>query len=420
MIDIQALYDSLLDASYRGVTFSVIDCRDEVGRRVQSWLFPGRDDRAWQDLGAHDGPIRITGLISGDDYVHQGELLRAAFRTAGAATLVLPWRNDLQVVLEKPAVISFSQKELRIVRFEASFLPFTQFLAPPADTLTGLLDNVNALMAQARAYLRSLLAPIILPLAVFAYAQRFVGQTATYFQFATAGGLNADLLGAAVAGPLAALVGAPATPGNAASTADALLAVPAAVAQASVPTPPAAVGAGGSLSTPASADPGVAAALLLAVAGQVAGAATDPAPGPGLAAAMQAGIIAQAVAAASDITFTSQADAQMWRDRLLAGLDAATAAAAIATQAAPLEAGLVWRALVALRASFLADMSATIGRLPPVETVTLRNATSAWLLANYLAGDATGGVVATYRDIVARNRIRHPAMLPAGPVEVLA
>jgi hypothetical protein len=420
MIDIAALYDSLLDASFRGVTFSVIDCRDEVGRRVQSWLFPGRDERAWQDLGAFDGPLRIAGLISGDDYVQQANRLRAAFRTAGPATLILPWRDDLVVVLEKPASISFSQKELRIVRFEASFLPFTQFATPPPDTLQGLLDDINGAMTQARAWLAELLKPLILPLAVFAYAQRFVGRVATYWTYATSGGLASDILGSAAAARIAALSGAPASPANADITADALLAVPVAIAQASVPTPPAAIGPGGSAATHAAADPAATATLLLGVAARVALLAGDPQPGPMLACALQAAIVIQAIAAASDIIFASQLDATAWRDRLLAGLDASITAAAVQAQAAPTEAGALWRSLVAVRASFLADMSAAIGRLPPVNALTLVTSAPAWLVAQYLSGDAPGGVVATYRDLVARNGIRHPAMVGPGVLEVLA
>ena len=420
MIDIQGLYDSLLDASFRGVTFSVIDCKDEVGRRAQSWLFPGRDDRAWQDLGALDGPVKISGLISGDDYVHQGDRLRAAFRTAGPGTLVTPWRDDVQVVLEKPATISFSHKELRIVRFEAVFLPFAQFVTPPTDTLQGLLDDLDALKAQARGWLRGLLAPLILPLAVFAYAQRFVAQVSTYWTFAVSGGLASDIISSVAVAPIAALSGAPATPANAATTADALAGVPAAIADASVPTPLAAVGPGSSAVTPDAADPAAVAALLLAVAAKVASSAGDPAPGPGLSVAMQAIIVAEAIRAASDIIFTSQQDAMAWRDRLLVGLDATISAAALQAQAMPADAGALWRNLVGVRQAFLADMTATIGRLPAVLTVTLPTGVSAWLVAQYLAGDAPGGVVATYRDIVARNAVRHPAMVPAGAIEVLA
>lgn len=121
--DIQGLYDSLLTASFRGVNFSIIDARHEVGRRCQRFLFPGTDQTVFQDYGALDGPIHITGLISGDDYTHQAWRLHTAFRTAGPATLVHPWLGGLKVVLAKPATISFSHAELRIMRFEAEFLP---------------------------------------------------------------------------------------------------------------------------------------------------------------------------------------------------------------------------------------------------------------------------------------------------------
>lgn len=107
MIDIQGLYDSLLDASFRGVSFSIIDTRLDVGRRMQREMFPGLDTSLFQDLGAMDGPIRITGLISGDDFVAQARKLRLAFRTAGPGTLLHPWIDDSIVILQGPASISF-------------------------------------------------------------------------------------------------------------------------------------------------------------------------------------------------------------------------------------------------------------------------------------------------------------------------
>src|SRR5882757_9166886 len=101
-MDIIGLANSLLDATFRGIPFSILDSRHEVGRRLQRFLFPGRDESAFQDLGAADGSIRITGLISGDDYVHQAQRLHTAFRLPGPATLVHPWLGDLVVLLEKP------------------------------------------------------------------------------------------------------------------------------------------------------------------------------------------------------------------------------------------------------------------------------------------------------------------------------
>lgn len=417
--DIQALYDSLLDASFRGVIFHVIDARHEVGRRVQRFLFPGSDLTVFQDYGALDGPLHIKGLISGDDYAHQAWRLHAAFRTPGPATLVHPWLGEIQVVLEKPASISFADGELRIVRFEADFLPYDALLAPPSNALEQLTDAIDAAVASAKAWLHGALAPVAMALAAFAYAQNFVS-TCIGMWHGLVGG--ADIIGPDTAPALAVLAATPqSTPSPvwATTTTDALAAVPAAIASSSVPTPPAAVGPGASAVTPEAADPRVAAGVLLSAATSVAAIAVDPAPGPSLSAAMQALAVLEAVRAASDITFTSQQDASAWRDRLLAALDAAAAAAAAQAQAAPVEAGGLWRALQAARAALLADMAATIGRLPAVATLTLAGPTSAWLIATYLAGDTPELLVDAYLDLVARNNIASPGLVPAGKLEIL-
>jgi hypothetical protein len=74
---------------------------------------------------------------------------------------------------------------------------------------------------------------------------------------------------------------------------------------------------------------------------------------------------------------------------------------------------------VALQAALAADMTATIGRLPAVQTLTLAAPASLWLIAQYLVGDTPGLVLPTYLDLRARNDIINPAVPPPGPLEVL-
>ena len=96
MIDIQGLYDGLiLESTFRGVPFWTVDSRDTAGRRLQKFLFPGQDQAVYQDLGQFDGDIHISGLLVGDDYAHQADLLRNAFQTAGPGTPDTPgWASS--------------------------------------------------------------------------------------------------------------------------------------------------------------------------------------------------------------------------------------------------------------------------------------------------------------------------------------
>jgi hypothetical protein len=270
----------------------------------------------------------------------------------------------------------------------------------------------------AQAFMLSVLAPLALPLAIFAYTQSLVNTVAGFWNLATQA---YPVIGANAAPAIAALSAPAASPAApwATTTAANLAAVPAAIATCVIPTPPSAVGAGGSTATPPAGDPRHGTALLLAAAAQAGTFASNPAPGPVMAATMAANCVAQACAAASDIVYTSQQDALAEQALIVPAIDAAIALALQAASVSATLAGTLWRALTALRAAFLADMSATVGRLPAVATLTIPVATPTWLIAQYLSGDNPSALVATYNDLVARNAIRHPAICPAGTIEYL-
>jgi hypothetical protein len=266
------------------------------------------------------------------------------------------------------------------------------------------------------------LAPLILPLALVSYANRTAGLVASWWRVATGGGVAANILGIRADAPIAALA-APAVVPAGTTWADAMVAnlaaVPDAIAAASVPTPPAAVGPGASALTSVAADPAATATVLLGVAAQVSGLAADPTPGPGIAVGQQAQIVLAAIAAASDMVFASQQDALAWRDRLLAALDLAITAVARQAASLPIEGAALWRTLLAVRSAVAADYNARIGRLPAVRQMLLPAAAPVWLIAQHLSGDRPELVAATYRDLVARNRISHPGVPIAGTIEAL-
>ena len=421
-IDIQGLYDSLLDASYRGITFYVIDTRQEVGRRIQRTLFPGKDGSNFQDLGVLDGPIRVTGLLSGDDYVAQAAKLRDAFRTAGNGHLVLPWIAPADVYLQGPASISFTQTELRIARFAATFVTDLTASAPTTDTLALLMASIDDQMTEAKAWLAATIAPVLPTLAALSYTTRWMSNAASMWTSLVQGGGSIDILNPAAMPAIATLASLLAGSGSTwgASAASAIAGVPQAIAAASVPTPLAAVGPGGSTATPPAADPAQTATLLLAAIPLLAASYSDPSPGPALSAGVQGIAISQAISAASDIVYVSQQDAIAWRNRLVTALDGVISATANLVGSNPSGIAPSWRSLTALRSAFMADINATIGRLPPVVTIQLPATMPAWLVAQYLADGQPGAVYGCYQDIIARNEISNPAIVAAGPIEVLA
>jgi prophage DNA circulation protein len=414
--------EDLLAASIAGVQFWMVDADDEGGRRVLRFLFPDQDQAQFEDLGQIDGEINVTGLLIGDDYIDQAQNLRAAFRTPGPWTLFHPWQGELQVVQagEKLPKISVKQEELRVARFTASFYLWDPPDPPSPDTYQDLSDSLDDITSSAEGLLAAVFAPIALTLAAVGLVENFADTAIGIWNTAVAGA-NATI-GAAVAPPIATL-GAIETlttdetyPGNVAA---AFSGVSGAIAQTSAPIIPAVVAPGGSTALPIAVDGRITATIILAAVTAIAALPTGQPSAPALSLAVQALALADAVRCASNITFDSQQEAATWQQTLTTALSAtATQAASLAaTQATA--AGTLWRSLVAAQSSLAADMNATIGRLPAVTVFTPPQPAPVWLLAQYLAGDTPGSVLAVYLDLVKRNSIINPAVPQAGPLEVL-
>ena len=416
-----AYADLLIDATYGGFAFNVINTKTEDGRRIQRFLFPGQDRIAYQDLGQADGNIAITGLLIGDDFVHQAERFRGVYQRTGPQTLDVPFFDTaFKVVPAGMLEITCDTQEMRVARLSFTVSRYLPRVAPPADTLTGILDAIADLKTQLRGWLRQVLRPLGIALGIIRYIQQFAVSAIAIWDVATASAGDSQV-SAAVATPLSGLGNVAALPLDASyggAVADSFAAPSAAIAAAAVPDTPAAVAPGGDISLPAATDPRITARVLLSAADGLAPASIT-AQGAQVALAAQAFAVADAASVASDIPFTSQQEALDWKQRLLAALDQAASLAARAAAIDPIFAGPVWRALIALRAAVAADMNAVIGRLPAVRVLTSPAVTSAWLLAQHLSGDTPDQMLGTYLDIIARNDIAQPALVPAGPLEVL-
>ena len=413
--------DLMLDASIGGYPFAVINLKTEDGRRIQQTLFPGQDRIAYQDLGQLDGDIVFTGLMVGDDAVHQAERLRTVFQRGGVLTLDHPFFDaSIQVVPTRPVAIEQDVGELRVARFTATVGRWSPRRPPSVDTLQGILDQVADLQTQLRSWLRGILRPLGMVLGAVGALQHLTQMLRGTWDTLAAAAADTSLKN--LLAPFSASLGLANTlPVDSAypdAIADRIAAPSAAVAAACTPEVPAAVAPGGSLNTPDAMDPRVTTALLLQAAATMAPADTT-ATGSAVSLVAMAYALGDAVKAGSDIPFQSQQDALSWQARLNAALDRAAALAALYAQTDPINAAPVWRALLALRAALSADMTATIGRLPAVKVFANPATMPTWLLAMHLTGDNPDDLVAVYRDLLARNDIAHPAFAPAGNLEVL-
>jgi prophage DNA circulation protein len=415
-----SLLDDLFDAEYRGIPFHMPDPREETGRRVIRFFYPGRDDSGHEDMGALDGRISVSGFIVGEDYVRRADRLRAAFRAPGPGLLTHPWLGDMDVILAEPAEISFSDREIRLARFTAIFEPYIERPPIRLDTLGQLLALLDAIREGARRLLRFILAPIRLTLSLVRAVVGFTGGMVGLFRgtIATMRGLIG--LPRELEASFVALfgVGSLKLDRNFGGAVAARIEGPGIIIRrAALPRLNPAVGAfGGSPSVAPVIETAAATRLLLAVAAGLRGDATVPA---GLRLAAQALLLADAVQMGVQAPFTSRAEAQAMRALLDAALAVLATDAAAAAVSEPAYAGAIWQQVAGIRAGLARDMSERIGRLPSVETLALPGAAPTWLVANHLAGDAPGRIVGQYQQLVARNRPRRPARLGAGSIEVL-
>ncbi|WP_228723166.1 DNA circularization N-terminal domain-containing protein [Limnobaculum xujianqingii] len=78
----------MLDASFRGVRFDVIQTRDSVSRSVAVHEYPYQDGGDVEDLGRQPRNSRMTALFWGDTYEQQLQAFIVALDTYGSAELI--------------------------------------------------------------------------------------------------------------------------------------------------------------------------------------------------------------------------------------------------------------------------------------------------------------------------------------------
>lgn len=81
---------SLLDASFRGVTFDVIDIDDTVGHAVSVFEYPYVDGGEAEDLGTRPATFALNAIFFGDDYEARLRKLLDALKERGPGELIHP------------------------------------------------------------------------------------------------------------------------------------------------------------------------------------------------------------------------------------------------------------------------------------------------------------------------------------------
>ena len=128
--------DNLVQASFRGVEFSVDETESPIaGRRVAVHEYPGRDEPYVEDMGRVTKRWTVEAFILGDDYdVTRDELIEAC-DMEGPGELVHPYLGSLQVFCTLGSLTERT-REGRMARFSLSFVEAgeNQYPAASADT----------------------------------------------------------------------------------------------------------------------------------------------------------------------------------------------------------------------------------------------------------------------------------------------
>ncbi|WP_417436601.1 DNA circularization N-terminal domain-containing protein [Hoeflea sp.] len=400
----------LLPGAYSGIDFHVLDTSSEPGRRVLEYLFPGVDDAAYDDFGVLPNLISIEALIIGDDYKAKAARLQRAFETAGPATLMHPWLGPMTVMMDEPALISFSSRELRVARISARFkkvLPGSRSGA----SLFAAGTMISSIVA-----LASLLASAVGTRVISATQTAAVTRSARIVSAAI--GAQTSPPGAAGFLPGLRFAILKSTPGTPAEYAEWIGSAAAMFGVASFTPAVAPAAEAAAAQDPSPESLATISRSLAATLTSSAGNAPSDAD-RALLVATAAQFLAQGTVQAGFMSFASRREALDYRASMLDAIDKLieTLEGFGGTVFQAETSALVGQARD-LQTAIVSDINEVIGRLPDVLVFRTAGDLDAWQLALHVAGDTPSRIEAVYQDIIARNNPRHPAAMEAGSIEV--
>ncbi|AHM72430.1 DNA circularization protein [Yersinia hibernica] len=158
--------DSMLDASFRGVKFDVINTRDSWSRDIAQHEYPYIDGADVQDMGRKARNIRLSALFWGDDYDSRLQSFIAELDKRGAGELIHPIYGSMPNMQIIECQIGHDAENVDYCSVELVFLEsktgnpfFTQdYPTAQADVIfnqvQSLMDAEQSLMDNAMAPLR--------------------------------------------------------------------------------------------------------------------------------------------------------------------------------------------------------------------------------------------------------------------------
>ncbi len=387
-------------ASFRGVEFFIAGHSRPIGRNVQIDEYLNEDEVGTEDTGAVPKTFSLDALVIGPDYDRRRDALVKACDDPRPGTLVHPYFGELQVRCQ-PGTQSETKAAGGMARFQLNFVLYSPPLA--ARLTKNTATDVRTAVTAAEVALKS------------DFLSRFgvIGRAARVAQAAQA---KVEEFGTTIDDQVRKTVGDPEEISNALRSAQKF----SSKAGDFVTDPNSLVDAVSEQVRSVTAvddvlEEGLRFAQTLASFGDeppIPGGTPDRVAEESNRSAFNSLVRRAAVLEAANISTelapVSGSEARSLRDRIVAQIDAEIIAAGDTDDDS-------FVALSALRAAVVADAAARITRLPDYAEVTPRAAMPALLLAHIYHGDAT-----REQEIIDRNAIEHPALVPGGaPIEIL-
>jgi len=131
-------------ASFRGVPFSTVDAQLQIGRRAVVHQFPMRDEPFVEDLGRSARTFSVEAYVLGDDYLDRRNALIQAIEQSGPGELIHPRYGTLQVQVVD-ATERETPREGGIARFSITFVEAGANTFPRVTQSTvAEVDNASA------------------------------------------------------------------------------------------------------------------------------------------------------------------------------------------------------------------------------------------------------------------------------------
>lgn len=133
------------EASFRGVPFKTVDADQRIGRRTVLHEYPQRDEPFTEDMGRRARQFTVEAYVIGEDYLQRRDALMRALEEPGPGQLVHPRYGVRQVAVLEAVPVKESAREGGLARFSITFVEHGGNVFPkPVDDTAARVESTAA------------------------------------------------------------------------------------------------------------------------------------------------------------------------------------------------------------------------------------------------------------------------------------